>query len=257
MINIAEAELKKIWDMVFNLSLGFLHDENAAEEATQDVFLKVNESISTFRHESSLSTWIYRIAYNYLVDQKRSQSREEISFEAFEQDVDNSKPFENELRLSKKEMDIYIEQIKIGCTKAMLQCLDPIDRLVFIFGKIFEFSSKDGAEICDMTEDAYRQRLSRASKRITNFMTLNCGQINPNATCHCKKRIRIALERHRINPDMLLHSTNSKKIKDYLAGMNSLDAVAEIFRDNPYIEKSEFYTDEIHQTIEKLVYGSI
>ena len=257
MVNISEIELKKTWDIVFNLAFNFLHEKNTAEEATQDIFLKVYNSISTFRNESSLSTWIYRIAYNYLIDQKRLCFKEEISFELFEQDVNNYKPYENELNLSDKEMEIYIEQVKVGCTKAMLQCLDPVDRFVYILGKLFAFECKHGAKICDMTEAAYRQRLSRASKRVTNFMKFNCGQINKNATCHCKRRIQIAMDRHRINPDMLLHHTESKKIKDYLATMNHLDSIAEVFRDNPFIEKSQCYTKEIDQIVVKLVQCAI
>lgn len=255
MERITENEIKSLWNMVFNLALNFLHDENDAEEAAQDVFVKANDAIASFRRESALSTWVYRIAYNYLVDQKRLRFRDEISFELFERDVTDFKPYDGELRLSREETAIYVEQVKIGCTKAMLQCLDPADRFAFILGKIFGFDGKEGAEICGVTEEAYRQRLSRASKKITNFMTLNCGLLNEGATCHCKKRVGIALERHRINPDMLLHHTDSKKIKDYLAGLNELDAVAEVFRDNPYIDRAALCTDEIRDSIERLAYA--
>ncbi|MDC7124211.1 MAG: RNA polymerase sigma factor [Spirochaetales bacterium] len=230
-------EIEKIWKMVYNLSLNFLHDETLAEDATQEIFAKANSAKESFRHESSLGTWIYRIAYNYLVDQKKKKSKEQISFELFEQDVNNYSPFENEMGLSKDEMKIYVEQVKIGCTKAMLQCLSPEERFAFILGNIFDFSSKDGAVICGTTEEAYRQRLSRASRKIKNFMKLNCGLLSPDATCQCRKRIGVALERERINPDMLLHHTESTSIRNYLASMNEIDEAAEAFRSNPFINK--------------------
>jgi RNA polymerase sigma factor (sigma-70 family) len=256
MTAISESELKKIWDMVFNLALNFLHGEEDAEEAAQEIFLKANEAITDFRGESSLATWIYRIAYNHLVDLKRAGFRDEISFEMFENDVNTFPPFNNELGLSERETDLYVEEIKVGCTKAMLQCLDSADRFAYIVGKLFDFSGAEGARICGMTEIAYRQRLSRASRKIANFMSLNCGLANPEATCHCRKRIGVALQRGRINPDMLLHHASSRKIRDYLSAMNDLDSVAEIFRENPYIEKSDFYTDGIHRMVESLAAGS-
>lgn len=252
MERIAENEIASLWNMVFNLALNFLHDENDAEEAAQEVFIKANGSIAGFRHEAALSTWVYRIAYNYLIDQKRLRFRDEISFELFGRDVTDFTPYGGELGLSEAETAIYVEQVKIGCTKAMLQCLDPVDRFVFILGKIFGFGGNEGATVCEMSEEGYRQRLSRASKKITNFMTLNCGLINDGATCHCKKRIGIALERHRIDPDMLLHHTDSRKIKDYLKGLNELDSVAEAFRDNPFIDKSALCTDELRRSIERM-----
>ncbi len=255
--NISNDEIEKIWKMVFNFSVNFLHDENLAEDATQEIFLKANTAFSSFRNESSLSTWIYRIAYNYLVDLKKMHFRDEISFEMFEYDINNYLPFQNEINLTEKEMNIYIEQIKTGCTKAMLQCLDSADRFIFILGNIFDFRSKDGAYICRMTETAYRQRLSRSTRKITNFMKLNCGLINPNATCQCRKRIGTALERERINPDMLFHYTESEKIRDYLNSMNEIDETAKIFRDNPYIDKVGSFSKEIYDKVKSIAEKAI
>ena len=107
----------------------------------------------------------------------------------FENDVKYFEPYNDELNLTDDEIKIYVEQVKVGCTKAMLQCLDDADRFIYILGKLFEFSSKDGAEICGLTETAYRKRLSRAVNKIKNFMNLNCGLINPNVICRCSKRI--------------------------------------------------------------------
>ncbi len=47
------------------------------EEAVQDVFLKVAQSMSTFDKRSSISTWVYRIATNYCLNKIRNQKRHE------------------------------------------------------------------------------------------------------------------------------------------------------------------------------------
>ena len=62
MNNINNKELEQIWNIVFNLALNFLHNETAAEDAVQEIFLKAGNASATFRNESKLSTWIYRIA---------------------------------------------------------------------------------------------------------------------------------------------------------------------------------------------------
>ena len=46
-----------------------------ADDLTQDVFLKVSQALPTFRGESTLSTWVYRIATNSALDKLRSSAR--------------------------------------------------------------------------------------------------------------------------------------------------------------------------------------
>ena len=249
MKSVSEAELSRIWDMVFNLALNFLHDESAAEEATQETFLRASEAFASFRGESALGTWIYRIAHNLLVDARRTAFAEPISFEIFERDARHFVPYENELGLTVAETALYVEEIKIGCTKAMLQCLDAEDRFAYILGKLFALPGRECAEIAGVTEDAFRQRLSRAARKVESFMNRNCGLVNANATCHCRKRIKIALDRGRIDAEALARREPTKRIRDYLAGMNDLDAVAEAFRDNPFLERSRLHADDIRHTV--------
>lgn len=161
--------------------------------------------------------------------------------------MNHFEPFVNDIGLTEDEMALYVEQVKVGCTKAMLQCLDPVDRFVYIVGKLFGISGELGSEICRMSAPAYRQRLSRASRRIAGFMTGNCGLVSESATCRCRKRIGVALERHRIDPEA--RRTESATIRDYLDGMKRLDGVAEAFRDNPFIDASASLTGEVLEAV--------
>lgn len=73
---------------IFNLSLrmlGFVHD---AEDATQEILIKATTRLSTFRGDSKFSTWLYRIAVNYLIDYKKSPFYERpLSFEYYGNDI--------------------------------------------------------------------------------------------------------------------------------------------------------------------------
>ena len=64
--------------LVYNLALNYLQNVEDAEEITQDVFIQINNSLSTFQEKSSLKTWIYRITINKCLDfikHKNSQKR--------------------------------------------------------------------------------------------------------------------------------------------------------------------------------------
>lgn len=69
-------ELIDQWkDMVYNTALGIVQNETEAEDLTQDVFIKVYEKISSFKGDSKLSTWIYRITVTTALDFLRRQKR--------------------------------------------------------------------------------------------------------------------------------------------------------------------------------------
>ena len=58
---------------IFSTILNILQDKEEAEDTTQDVFIQVFESISSFKKESLLSTWIYQIAVRKALDKLRKR----------------------------------------------------------------------------------------------------------------------------------------------------------------------------------------
>ena len=62
--------------MVFNLCLNYLQNRQDAEEAAQDVFVKIHAKLGGFEAKSSLQTWIYRIAINHCFDVLRAKKRQ-------------------------------------------------------------------------------------------------------------------------------------------------------------------------------------
>jgi RNA polymerase sigma factor (sigma-70 family) len=64
---------------VFHTVLNILQDSNEAEDAAQETFIQVFESVGTFKEESSLSTWIYRIAVHKALDKiRRKKTRQKL-----------------------------------------------------------------------------------------------------------------------------------------------------------------------------------
>lgn len=61
--------------LVYNIVLSIIQNAEDAEEVTQDVFIRVYETINDFRGDSKLSTWLYRIAVTKAVDHLRKKKR--------------------------------------------------------------------------------------------------------------------------------------------------------------------------------------
>jgi len=64
---------------IYQQAFRVLGDADDAAEAVQEVFLKVHRSLETFRGDSSIATWIYRIAVNTLASHGRKKSRRPLS----------------------------------------------------------------------------------------------------------------------------------------------------------------------------------
>ena len=62
-------------DMVINLSFRMLQNREEAEEAAQDVFVKIYKSLSQFKGDSKLSTWLYKVTYNTCIDRLKNRKK--------------------------------------------------------------------------------------------------------------------------------------------------------------------------------------
>ena len=87
-----ECILADIQDTVFNLSLRMLGMIADAEDASQEILIKVMTHLSEFRKESSLTTWVFRIAVNHLKDYKKSMFvKHPLSFEYYGEDIEGGR----------------------------------------------------------------------------------------------------------------------------------------------------------------------
>lgn len=66
---------KAYWPKVFRLSMGYLNNHDAAQDMTQETFIKVWQQLGKFRNEASIGTWIFRIASNHCLRQLEKDQR--------------------------------------------------------------------------------------------------------------------------------------------------------------------------------------
>ena len=198
-----EAVILSVQDLVFNLSLRMLGTFPDAEDATQDILLKIITHLSSFRGESTFSTWVFRIATNHLKNyQKHMFAKFPLSFEFYGDDIKNGKIDDVPDLTQNVEHSILAEELKLSCTNVMLQCLDKESRCIFILGTMFKVDSRIAGDILDITPEAYRQRLSRVRRKMADFLREYCGEYG-NGKCHCANRVNYAIQNHRINPAQL------------------------------------------------------
>lgn len=248
-----ETILANIQDMVFNLSLRMLGMVHDAEDATQEILIKVMTHLSSFRQESSLTTWVFRIAVNHLKNYKKSMfAQHPLSFEAYGADIVSGKEKDIPDMSGGVDHALLEEELKHSCSNVMLQCLDAESRCIYILGTMFRLDSRIAADILEITPEAYRQRLSRVRKKMAGFLSEYCG-LSGSGICSCKNRIHYAIATHRINPTSLdfhnMKECNYQQIVDCTLAMEQLDEMSQIFADFPAYYSSERITQWIQNLI--------
>lgn len=94
--------------MIFSLVVKTVGDEMEAEDITQEIFIKVYQSLSKFREDSKFSTWVYRIACNFCFSQLRKHKDEVVSLNEEIQTGEQFSDFEEKLAQSQKEERIRL-----------------------------------------------------------------------------------------------------------------------------------------------------
>lgn len=199
-----EGIVRAIQNRVHYLATRVLVNPEDALEATQEILILVITKVSTFRQESAFSTWVYRVASNYLLNAKKVVERDlNLTFEMFAADLesglipDTSLPADDLLMLN---------ELRISCTMAMLLCLDMKHRLAYVLGDILEFEHVKAAEVLGISKDNFRKRLSRARNKVVDFTAQNCGLANASTKCSCPRRLPAAVAKGRVNPDQVIHA---------------------------------------------------
>jgi RNA polymerase sigma factor (sigma-70 family) len=215
-------------DDIYGLALRMTANPADAEDATQEVLLKVVTHLGTFRGEASVRTWAYRVAVRHLIDRRRSRVEAlELDFERFANDLLDG--------LAEASADAAeAEEVKLGCSLAMLTCLDRDHRVAYILGEVFDLSNRTAADVADTNEDVYRQRLSRARRQVEAFTKSYCGVVDAAAPCRCDRRVQRAIELGRLHRDKLELVHHPKRgLAVQVKEMESLHGAARLLRSHP------------------------
>ena len=231
--NALEAVLCSVQDMVFNLSLRMLGTVPDAEDATQEILIKVMTRLSSFREESSLETWVFRIAVNYLLTcRKGIFAQRPLSFEYYGEDIASGRERDVPDLSGGVDRTLLERELKLSCTNVMLQCLDAESRCVFVLGTMFRLDSRVAAEILEISPEAYRQRLSRVRRRMAGFLREYCG-LSGTGMCACGRRVDYAAATHRLDPQHLeyqaLRECEYSAVLSFTDAMEELDAQSQVF----------------------------
>lgn len=147
--------VERYQDYVFTITVKVLRSREEAEEAAQDVFLKVYKMLGTFEQKAKFSTWLYTIAYRTAIDRSRRKTIETRSIdddESFVQVADQN---------AQTPLQVMQQQDLQGQLAAAIDQLKPMDATVISLFYIHENSINEIAEITGLSVSNIKTKLHR------------------------------------------------------------------------------------------------
>jgi len=163
--------------MIYRLGLKMLNNPQDAEDILQETFIKAYRHIGKFDGRSSISTWLYRIATNEALMSLRRKRPEAISFEV---------PSPNEIELQEPLQIVdwcclpeeeFLTSERLARLDEGIEKLPASLRVVFILRDIEGLSTRETAEVLDISEMAVKTRLSRARLRLREDLSAYFGKL--------------------------------------------------------------------------------
>ncbi|RHX83213.1 RNA polymerase sigma factor [Leptospira stimsonii] len=183
--------LVSLQPFIFNVAQKMLLNPDDAEDATQEVLLRVILYLQSYEPtKAKFTTWVYAIARNQLL-KFRTGKIEALtgSFDQFSEEIYSVADEVIEAReLQNPETQLLVKEANVGCMLGMLLCLSREQRLVFILGEILGLKSDAAGLICEISPENFRQQLSRARRDLYSFMQNKCGLVNKANPCRCHRK---------------------------------------------------------------------
>ena len=142
---------------VFAKCISMLADEGQARDATQDIFIKVLLNLAKFTEQSSFSTWVYSITYNYCIDMIRKKKKMPLLFTEdlgkISRETDPEVPDSVLLELKQERLEKVIDR------------LPPGDKAILMMKYIDDMQIKEIGDVLGKTESAIKMQIMRAKQR--------------------------------------------------------------------------------------------
>lgn len=141
---------------VFSKCISLLKNETHAQDATQDIFLKIFLNLSKFGGKSKFSTWIYSITYNYCIDLIRKKKKDGNIF---------SDEMEKAPDLAEEVPDSALLEMEVSRLKVVLETIPVGDKAVLLMKYQDDMSIRDISDALNKSESAIKMKLKRAKHK--------------------------------------------------------------------------------------------
>ncbi|MCE9572886.1 MAG: RNA polymerase sigma factor [Deltaproteobacteria bacterium] len=183
------------WQRVYNFVFRMTLDHERANAVIDEVFLRAYVGGESMPEEAPRAEiWLFHIA-SHVVEQKLPK-QPEVSFDLLDETLRSEATRTDVVRsLTDPQRDFLLWELKQGCMTSVVNCLPPGERAAFVTSHVLKLKEEDAAKALGVTVAAYKVRLSRARKKVGDYLAPRCEHVNPMNPCRCPARVGVALRK--------------------------------------------------------------
>src|SRR5690348_1254969 len=173
-----EILIQRYQQPVYNLVCRLMNEPTDASDIVQEVFLKVFRNIAKFRGNSSLKTWIYRIAVNEAYNHRRWFSRHLRREVALAPDTDAPTYADSLADPSRTPFDLAADRETRALVESALEILNPKFRAAVVLRDIEDLSYEEIASVLEVSLGTVKSRILRGREALRKVLE---GRLEPEA----------------------------------------------------------------------------
>lgn len=169
----AYAEIvRRYQDRVFTVCLRWMGDRGAAEDVSQDVFLALFRSLQSFRGDSQLSTWVFRVVVNHCKNRKSYQRRRAMDLhEPLEGNRRDPDAPPRQIADEGPGTDARLRAAEAqGLLDRALDTLEEEHRTILVLRDIQDLSYEEIGDLLDLPRGTVKSRIHRARARLATVL---------------------------------------------------------------------------------------
>jgi len=192
------ALIEKHLGMVYHFCSRMTLSSADAESATFETFERAAQGQAP-NDAKERELWLLKIA-SYVIEKKLPPTPE-VDFDLLDETLRSEATRTHEVSsLSQPEREFLLWELKQGCMTSVINCLSPGERVAFVMSSVLGKSDEDASKALGIKVSAFKVRLSRARKKIGDYLAPRCEHVDPRNPCHCPSRIGVALSKGFIAP---------------------------------------------------------
>lgn len=181
------------WRGLFNFAFRMSLDRGRASQVVEESYRRAYRKIDALPSGEAAELWLLKIAQH--VVRRRLPRAPEVDWNTLDETLRSEATRTDVVRsLAEPAQDFLLWELKQGCMTAVINCLSPGERAAFVLANVLRLDDESAAAVLGIGLSAYRVRLSRAQKKVTDYLAPRCEHVDPNNPCRCPARLGVALD---------------------------------------------------------------
>jgi RNA polymerase sigma factor (sigma-70 family) len=229
------ALIRELQNPMYRLALRFLGHPEDAQDACQEILIRIITNLGTFEGRSKFTTWAYTVATRSLLRTRKRVVESSVRGPEAMAALLDAGLGEVDPTHEEAEYRLLCEEVRISCTYGMLLCVPRPQRAAYLLGDVIGLTDAEGGEILGCSHSAFRQRVSRARRTLRQVIDKRCGLVDPANPCACGRQIAAGESHGILSRDHLAFASHVREevrvwIEPAARQLDELVAIGDLYR---------------------------